>query len=99
MFPRLFVLGLLSFQPMAGYAIQHYLRLNRAEHWARILPGSIHHALQRLVAEGLIQLQTTEHTGYRTKAVYAFTPPGLVEVHRLRAQQSTPAGPHYTARL
>src|SRR5690242_79824 len=76
MITRLFVLGLLSFHPMSGYAIQHYLHLNRAEQWAAILPGSIHHALKKLVAEGFVRLQSTEQTGYRTKVIYAITPAG-----------------------
>jgi len=99
MITRLFVLGLLSFQPMSGYAIQQYLRLNRAEHWARILPGSIHHALKQLAAEGLIRLQATEQTGHRTKAIYAITAAGLAEFHRLLEQAWTTAEPHYPVGL
>src|SRR5215472_5285152 len=91
MLTRVFVLGLLSFHPMSGYAIQHYLRLNRAEQWAAILPGSIHYALKKLGASGLVTLQATEQTGYRTKAIYAITAAGMQEFHRLLEQLwSTP---------
>ena len=102
MLTRVFVLGLLSFQPMSGYAIQHYLGLNRAEQWAAILPGSIHYALKKLEASGLVTLQATEQTGYRTKAIYAITAAGMQEFHRLLEQlwstpeQHTPVG-LYTA--
>ena len=99
MITRLFVLGLLSFQPMSGYAIQHYLHLNRAEQWAGILPGSIHHALKKLVAQGLIRLQGTEQTGYRTKVIYAITPSGIEEFHRLLEQAWSTAEPHYPVGL
>jgi DNA-binding PadR family transcriptional regulator len=99
MITRLFVLGLLALQPMSGYAIQHYLRLNRAEHWAKIWPGSIHHALKRLLADGLIQLHTTEQTGHRTKALYAITTAGLAEFHRLLEQAWATADPHYPVGL
>ncbi len=99
MITRLFVLGLLSFQPMSGYAIQHYLHLNRAEQWAGILPGSIHHALKKLVAQGLIRLQATEQTGYRTKVIYAITPSGMEEFHRLLEQAWSTAEPHYPVGL
>src|SRR6266567_4648413 len=99
MITRLFVLGLLSLQPMSGYAIQHYLHLNRAEQWAAILPGSIHHALKKLVAEGLIKLQATEQTGYRTKAIYAITTAGLEEFHRLLEKLWSTPGPHYPVGL
>ena len=102
MITRVFVLGLLSFQPMSGYAIQHYLRLNRAEQWAAILPGSIHYALKKLAAEGLVILQATEQTGYRIKAIYAITAAGRQEFHRLleklwsTPEQHSPVG-LYTA--
>ncbi len=99
MITRVFVLGLLSFQPMAGYAIQHYLRLNRAEQWAGILPGSIHHALKKLAAEGFVRLQSTEQTGYRTKAIYAITASGLEEFHRLLEQAWSTPSPHYPVGL
>ena len=99
MITRLFVLGLLSFQPMSGYAIQHYLHLNRAEQWAGILPGSIHHALKKLVAEGLIRLKGTEQTGYRTKVIYAITSSGMEEFHRLLEQAWSTAEPHYPVGL
>jgi len=99
MITRLFVLGLLSFQPMSGYAIQHYLHLNRAEQWAAILPGSIHYALKKLVAEDFIKLQATEQTGYRTKAIYAITAAGMKEFHRLLEKFWSTPGPHYPVGL
>src|SRR5947209_4846096 len=99
MLTRVFVLGLLSFQPMSGYAIQHYLRLNRAEQWAAILPGSIHYALKKLAAEGLVTLQATEQTGYRTKAIYAITAAGMKEFHRLLEKFWSTPEPHYPVGL
>lgn len=99
MLTRVFVLGLLSFQPMSGYAIQQYLHLNRAEHWARILPGSIHHALKQLEGEGYIRIQATEQTGYRTKAIYAITAAGLAAFHRLLEQVWSTPDPHYPSGL
>ena len=94
MLTQVFVLGLLSFRPMSGYAIQHYLRLNRAEHWAAILPGSIHYALKKLEASGFVTLQATEQTGYRTKAIYAITDAGRHEFHRLLEQLWSTPGQH-----
>ena len=99
MLTRVFVLGLLSVQPMSGYAIQHYLRLNRAEQWAAILPGSIHYALKKLEASGLVTLQATEQTGYRTKVIYAITTAGIHEFHRLLEQLWSTPEPHYPAGL
>jgi DNA-binding PadR family transcriptional regulator len=99
MLTRVFVLGLLSFQPMSGYAIQHYLRLNRSEQWASILPGSIHYALKTLAAEGFVTVQATEQTGYRTKVIYAITAAGMQEFHRLLEQLWSIPEPHYPAGL
>jgi DNA-binding PadR family transcriptional regulator len=84
---------------MTGYAIQHYLRLNRAEQWAAILPGSIHYALKKLADEGFVTLQATEQMGYRTKAIYAITTAGRQEFHRLLEQLWSTAEPHYPAGL
>src|SRR5579863_674599 len=99
MLTRVFVLGLLSFQPMSGYAIQHYLRLNRAEQWAAILPGSIRYALKKLAADRLIRLQATEQTGYRTKVIYAITVAGMQEFHSLLKKLWSTPEPHYPAGL
>jgi DNA-binding PadR family transcriptional regulator len=99
MVTRLIVLGLLSMQPMSGYAIQHYLQLNQTEQWAGILPGSIYHALKRLAAEELVTLHSTEQTGNRTKAIYAITPAGTAELHRLLRQAWGTPGLHFPVAL
>jgi len=80
---RLLILGLLGLRPMSGYEIQQYLQLNRVDEWSDILPGSIYHALKKLTSEGLIQLDSTEQTGMRTKAIYAITESGRIEFRTL----------------
>jgi len=99
MVTRLIVLGLLSMQPMSGYAIQHYLQLNQTEQWAGILPGSIYHALKRLAVEGLVTLKSTEQTGNRTKAIYAITEAGTAEFHRLLREAWSTPGLHFPVAL
>ena len=54
---RLLVLAALRRQPNHGYEIQRMIELSRTSHWARVLPGSIYHALKALAAEGLISGQ------------------------------------------
>jgi len=99
MITRLMVLGLLTLRPLSGYAIQSFLQLNQTEQWAGILPGSIYHALKKLTAEGLVTLEATEQTGHRTRAIYAITPSGVAELHRLLEEAwSTPA-PHFPVGL
>jgi DNA-binding PadR family transcriptional regulator len=80
---RLVILGLLCRQPLSGYQIQRLLQLSRTDQWAEILPGSIYHALKKLTADGLVQLQATERTGFRTKAIYAITAAGREEFRKL----------------
>jgi DNA-binding PadR family transcriptional regulator len=77
------VLGLLSKSPMHGYEIQKALEVSRADVWADVLPGSIYHALKKMTAEGLLEVQATEQTGFRLKATYAVTEAGQVEFRRL----------------
>ncbi|MCG0239423.1 MAG: helix-turn-helix transcriptional regulator [Firmicutes bacterium] len=82
---RLVVLGLLSRRPMHGYEIQQMLQVTQSERWANILPGSIYHALRKLEEEGLVEVQATERTGHRTRAVYRITEAGRQEYRRLLA--------------
>lgn len=80
---RLLILGLLGLRPMSGYEIQQYLQVNKVDEWSDILPGSIYHALKKLTSEGLIELEATEQTGMRTKAIYAITAAGRAEFRKL----------------
>lgn len=73
---RLMVLGLLMRRPASGYEIQQILQVSQIDKWTDILPGSIYHALKKMTAEGLVAVQSTEQTGFRTKAIYAITAAG-----------------------
>ena len=75
---RLLVLAALRRQPNHGYEIQRMIELSRTSHWARVLPGSIYHALKALAAEGLISGQGAAHRGGRHKEVFALTPAGAL---------------------
>lgn len=77
---RLMVLGLLSVKPMSGYEIQSALQVSQADKWAGILSGSIYHALKKLSAEGLVELESVEQTGNRSKAIYKLTETGREEL-------------------
>jgi DNA-binding PadR family transcriptional regulator len=92
MLTRLIVLGLLKRRPMHGYEIQQILQLGHVDRWTGILPGSIYHALKRLEQEGLVQVESVEQTGHRTRAIYKITESGLTE-HRKLLQEAwrTPA--------
>jgi DNA-binding PadR family transcriptional regulator len=91
MLTRLFVLGLLMQRPMSGYAIQIILQLSQTQQWARVLPGSVYHALKKLADEGFVVLQATELAGNRSKAIYAITPAGKDEFRKLLKEAwSTP---------
>jgi DNA-binding PadR family transcriptional regulator len=91
MLTRLFVLGLLLQRPMSGYAIQVVLQLSQTQQWARVLPGSVYHALKKLADEEYVILQATELAGNRSKAIYAITPAGKDEFRKLLKEAwSTP---------
>jgi len=99
MLTRLFVLGLLMQRPMSGYAIQVILQLSQTQQWARVLPGSVYHALKKLADEGFVVLQATEQAGNRSKAIYAITPAGKGEFRKLLKEAWSTPVLHFPAEL
>ena len=99
MLTRLFVLGLLMQRPMAGYAIQVVLQQSQTQQWARVLPGSVYHALKKLADEGFVVLQATEHAGNRSKAIYAITPAGKEEFRKLLKEAWSTPVLHFPAEI
>ena len=99
MLTRLFVLGLLTQRPMSGYAIQVVLQLSQTQQWARVLPGSVYHALKKLADEGFVVLQATELAGNRSKAIYAITPAGKDEFRKLLKEAWSTPVLHFPAEL
>ena len=80
---RLMVLGLLKTKPMSGYEIQQILTRSQSDSWAGILPGSIYHALKKMEKEGLVEINSIEKTGNRSKAIYKITADGESEFEKL----------------
>ena len=99
MLTRLFVLGLLMQRPMAGYAIQVVLQLSQTQQWAKVLPGSVYHALKKLADEGFVVLQATEQAGNRSKAIYAITPAGKEEFRTLLKEAWSTPVLHFPAEI
>jgi DNA-binding PadR family transcriptional regulator len=85
---RLFVLGALAKHgPMYGHQLRRDARLDRAEMWSEVRPGSLYSALHRMAAEGLIEPLRTEQQGQLpARTVYGITPEGLRELRALRAE-------------
>jgi DNA-binding PadR family transcriptional regulator len=85
---RLFVLGALAMRgPMHGHQIRRDARMNRADLWSDVRPGSLYGALHRLAAEGLIEPVRTEQSGNMpARTVYAITAEGQRELRALRAE-------------
>jgi DNA-binding PadR family transcriptional regulator len=73
---RLVVLGMLSKKPLHGYEMQRFLEQSQTAQWARVLPGSIYHALKAMTGEGLVEVLATESSGHRQRAIYAITDAG-----------------------
>jgi len=85
---RLFVLGALAKHgPMYGHQLRRDARMDRADLWSDVRPGSLYGALHRLAAEGLIEPLRTEQPGHRpARTVYAITAEGRRELRTLRAE-------------
>ena len=63
--------------PMYGHQIRRDARMDRADLWSDVRPGSLYGALHRLAAEGLIEPVRTEQPGHRpARTVYAITAEG-----------------------
>jgi DNA-binding PadR family transcriptional regulator len=73
--PTYFVLASLLDEPLHGYAI-----IQRAEHLSagrvRLATGTLYTALDRLAAEGLVELVREEIANGRLRRSYRLTPPG-----------------------
>jgi DNA-binding PadR family transcriptional regulator len=84
----LFVLGALAKHgPMYGHQIRRGARMDRADMWSDVRPGSLYGALHRLAAEGLIEPVRTEQSGnLPARTVYAITAEGQRELRALRAE-------------
>lgn len=80
---RLMVLGLLKTEAMSGYEIHQLLVKSEADSWAGILPGSVYHALKKMEKEGLVEIDSIEQTGNRSKAIYKITQAGEQEFDKL----------------
>jgi DNA-binding PadR family transcriptional regulator len=85
---RLFVLGALARRgPMYGHQIRRDARMDRADLWSDVRPGSLYNALHRLAAKGLIEPVRTEQPGnLPARTVYAITAEGHRELRALRAE-------------
>jgi DNA-binding PadR family transcriptional regulator len=85
---RLFVLGALAKRgPMYGHQIRRDARMDQADMWSDVRPGSLYGALHRLAAEGLIEPVRTEQSGnLPARTVYAITAEGQRELRALRAE-------------
>ena len=103
--PTYFVLASLLDGPLHGYAI-----IRRAEHLSggrvRLATGTLYTALDRLTAEGLVELVSEEIVNGRARRSYGLTPSGsgalraeaerMAEAARLvtnRSHRLTAAGP------
>ena len=91
---RLFVLGALAKHgPMYGHQLRRDARLDRADLWSDVRPGSLYGALHRLAAEGLIEPVRTEQAGnLPARTVYAITAEGQRELRVLRAEALAEVG-------
>jgi DNA-binding PadR family transcriptional regulator len=79
---RLFVLGALARGgAMHGHQIRREAQIDRTELWSDVRPGSLYGALNRMLAEGVIEMIRTEREGNRpARTIYAITDAGATEL-------------------
>ena len=85
---RLFVLSALAKRgAMYGHQIRRDARVDRAELWSDVRPGSLYGALHRLEGEGLVRALRTEQEGnLPARTVYEITDEGRRELHVLQTE-------------
>ncbi|WP_459959107.1 PadR family transcriptional regulator [Nocardia sp. IFM 10818] len=88
---RLFLLAALAKRgPMHGHQLRRDARLDRADLWSRVKPGSLYSALHRMADEGLIRPLRTEQPGaLPARTVYEITEEGRRELRALRDEALT----------
>jgi DNA-binding PadR family transcriptional regulator len=78
---------------MYGHQIRRHARMDRADLWSEVRPGSLYGALHRLAAEGLIAPVRREQSGnLPARTVYAITAEGQRELRALRAEALSEVG-------
>ncbi|HLJ33624.1 MAG TPA: PadR family transcriptional regulator [Ktedonobacteraceae bacterium] len=82
---RLLILGvMLKRPPIHGYDVRRELEMWGAEQWANIAYGSIYSALNKMAAEGLVEVVgTEENSKHVARTEYAITERGKMEFERL----------------
>ena len=99
MMARLMVLGLLKTGPMSGYEIHQLLGKSQTDTWAGVLPGSVYHALKKMEKEGLVEIDSIEQTGNRSKAIYKITEAGEREFDKLLLESLQMSSVHLPSSL
>ena len=82
---RLLVLGCVRMHGSAhGYQVRRELLTWSADKWANVAPGSIYHALKKMAAENLLEMDSTEPwPGGPEKVAYRLTEDGEAEFQLL----------------
>jgi DNA-binding PadR family transcriptional regulator len=90
--PTYFVLAALLDGPLHGYAI-----IQRAEHLSggrvRLATGTLYTALDRLTAEGHVELVREEIVNGRARRTYGLTPPGAGALQAEASRKAAAASP------
>jgi DNA-binding PadR family transcriptional regulator len=78
------LLGLLASKPMYGYEVRQQMKETAMEYWVDVPQGSVYPALQRMAADGFLEVVEVTQDGKRpTKTIYRITDEGRAEHLRL----------------
>ncbi|WP_291414176.1 PadR family transcriptional regulator [Actinophytocola sp.] len=86
------VLELLHERNMHPYEMTQIMRERRVDYRVKLRPGSLYHTVERLEAQGIIEIVDTQRQGRRPeRTVYGLTEPGRdMFVEQVRAMLGTP---------
>ena len=74
---ELFVLGVVSRQPIHGHGINRIIEISEADRWVELGPKHVYYVLRKLQRAGLISAREERLGAAPTRTVYTITPEGL----------------------
>jgi DNA-binding PadR family transcriptional regulator len=73
---ELFVLGVVSRQPIHGHGINQIIEISEADRWVELGPKHVYYVLRKLRRAGLISAQEERRGAAPPRTVYTITPEG-----------------------
>ncbi|MBZ0293028.1 MAG: PadR family transcriptional regulator [Anaerolineae bacterium] len=82
---KFILLGFLSYRPLSGYDIEHWMRVSTGHFW-HVKLSQIYTTLKKLEAEGLVRSEIEPQADRPDRRVYTLTDAGMVELDQWRSE-------------